>query len=129
MSGTGSWFKIRVCCQKFVGLYICLFSKQLPHIFISKLLKTFQNTSFIIKDYIHSTYTKKCKSWTRHVFRYKRWQKIWYFLYTSLFCTTLFVSDTLSESSSLVSNEKSSDSSEYITFRLLYLKLWSFLFL
>ena len=31
-------------------IYICLFSKPLPHIFINKLLKTFQNINFISKS-------------------------------------------------------------------------------
>jgi hypothetical protein len=62
-----------------VGVYICLFSKPLPHIFVIKLLNTFQNTSFIIKFYIHSFYTEKCRSWTCHTVWYKRLRQIRHF--------------------------------------------------
>jgi len=69
------------CAAKtLVGVYICLFSKQLPHIFVIKLLKTFQNTSFIIKVYILSVYTEKCRSWTWHTVWYKRLCQIQHFL-------------------------------------------------
>ena len=55
-------FKLGFAAKNLLA-HICLFNKQLPHIFISKLLKTFHNINFIIKVHIHSTYTEKCKSW------------------------------------------------------------------
>jgi hypothetical protein len=62
-----------------VGVYICLFSKQQPRIFVIKLLKTFQNTSLIIEVYIHSVYTEKCRSWTCHTVWYKRLCQVGHF--------------------------------------------------
>ena len=64
--------KLGCATEALVGVYICLFSKQQPHIFVIKLLKTFQNTSLIIEVYIHSVYTEKCRSWTCHTVWYKR---------------------------------------------------------
>jgi len=111
------------CAAKtLVGVYVCLFSKQLPHIFVIKLLKTY-NTRFIIKVYIHSVYTEKFRSWTCHTVWYKRLCQIQHFFIShSLSCTILPVSDSLSESSSVL-NENSSDSSENTHACCLCLKL------
>jgi len=95
-----------ICCQKFVGLYICLFSKQLPRTFINKLLKTFQklhsfhlHREMQILDAPRPEVQKDAINMSSS--------------YGSLSCTTLLVSDSLPVSSSLVLNKKSSDSSEH----------------
>jgi len=71
--------KLGCAAKTLVGVYICLFSKELPHVFVIKLLKAFQNTSLIIKVNIHSVYTKKCRSWTCHTVWYKRLCQMWHF--------------------------------------------------
>ena len=71
--------KLKCAAKTLVGVYIFLFSKQLSHIFVIKLLQTFQSTSFIIKVYIHSVYTGKCRSWTCHTVWYKRLRQIRHF--------------------------------------------------
>jgi hypothetical protein len=94
-----------ICCQKFVGLYICLFSKQLLCIFINKLLKTFQKLHSFHLHRQMQILDAPCPEVQKDAINMSS-------SYGSPSCTTLLVSDSLPVSSSLVSNKKSSDSSE-----------------